>query len=69
MGLAHLRHRLSADTGFFKAQSSVTITCHEPILVQVADLAPTWCQSGTTIMKNLRHRAGSARRPTRAVDS
>jgi trehalose/maltose hydrolase-like predicted phosphorylase len=30
----------------------VTISCHEPILVQVADQAPTWCQSGTTIMTN-----------------
>ncbi|MBF6556499.1 MAG: hypothetical protein IVW52_10050 [Acidimicrobiales bacterium] len=28
----------------------VAITCHEPVLVQVAAQPPTWCQPGTTIM-------------------
>jgi trehalose/maltose hydrolase-like predicted phosphorylase len=28
----------------------VTITCHEPVLVQIADQPPTWCQSRTAIM-------------------
>ncbi len=39
-------------TGIRAEHDRLTITCHEPLRVQVADQATRWCQPGSTVVAN-----------------